>query len=150
MRNVFAPLRFSVKFARVAKHAELAVWRRREREARRVRQRPGVGAEMVFRRGIAFRADTMYFAEMTAVKRLDPGAAAPVTLVPNLPGGGHITRTLVIGPDNAMYVAVGSSCNVCDDAPPRAAVTRYSLKGWRWDDQTQAAQPRHAGEQQAE
>ena len=35
----------------------------------------------------------------------------------------------MIGPDNAMYVAVGSSCNVCDDAPPRAAVTRYDLDG---------------------
>ncbi|PYP34179.1 MAG: sorbosone dehydrogenase [Gemmatimonadetes bacterium] len=79
--------------------------------------------------GIAFRGDTMYFAEMTAVKRLDPGAAAPVTLVPSLPGGGHATRTLVIGPDNLMYVAVGSSCNLCSDALPRAAVTRYDLNG---------------------
>ncbi len=79
--------------------------------------------------GIAFRGDTMYFAEMTAVKRLDPGATQPVTLVSNLPSGGHVTRTLVMGPDNLMYVAVGSSCNVCDDAPPRAAVTRYNLDG---------------------
>jgi glucose/arabinose dehydrogenase len=79
--------------------------------------------------GLAFRGDTMYFAEMTAVKRLDPGAATPVTLVPNLPDGGHATRTLVIGPDNRMYLAVGSSCNVCDDTPPRAAVTRYDLDG---------------------
>jgi len=79
--------------------------------------------------GIAFRGDTMYFAELTAVKRLDPGSATPVTLVPNLPSGGHATRTLVIGPDKMMYVAVGSSCNVCDDAPPRAAVTRYNLNG---------------------
>src|SRR5438093_967827 len=29
----------------------------------------------------------------------------------------------------ALYVAVGSSCNVCNDAPPRAAVTRYNLDG---------------------
>ena len=79
--------------------------------------------------GLAFRGDTMYFAEMTAVKRLDPGATTPVTLVPNLPGGGHATRTLVIGPDNRMYLAVGSSCNVCNDTPPRAAVTRYDLDG---------------------
>src|SRR5213078_3419101 len=26
-------------------------------------------------------------------------------------------------------VAVGSSCNICDDTPPRAAVTRYNLDG---------------------
>ena len=80
--------------------------------------------------GIAFRGDTMYFAEMTAIKRLDPGASkTPVTLVDTLPNGGHSTRTLVMGPDNRMYVAAGSSCNVCTDAPPRAAVTRYNLDG---------------------
>ena len=79
--------------------------------------------------GLAFRGDTMYFAEETSVKRLDPGAARPVTLVSNLPGGGHSTRTIVIGPDNLLYVAVGSSCNVCDDPLPRAAVTRYHLDG---------------------
>src|SRR6058998_691278 len=79
--------------------------------------------------GITFRGDTMYFAEETAVKRLDPGAATPVTLVSDLPGGGHITRTIVFGPDNALYLAVGSSCNLCDDPLPRAAVTRYHLDG---------------------
>ena len=79
--------------------------------------------------GLAFRGDTMYFAEETAVKRLDPGAATPVTLVSDLPGGGHITRTIVFGPDNALYLAVGSSCNLCDDPLPRAAVTRYHLDG---------------------
>src|SRR2546422_3725908 len=57
--------------------------------------------------GIAFRGDTMYFAEQTAVKRLDPGATTAVTLVSGLPSGGHTTRTVVFGPDNLMYVAVG-------------------------------------------
>ncbi len=82
--------------------------------------------------GIAFRGDTMYFAEQTAVRRLDPGATTPVTLVPGLPSGGHGTRTLVIGPDNRIYVAAGSSCNVCVEAAGdsmRAAVTRFNLDG---------------------
>src|SRR5207247_2101823 len=65
--------------------------------------------------GLAFRGDTMYFAEETSVKRLDPEAAGPVTLVSNLPGGGHTTRTVVFGPDNLLYVAVGSSCNLGAD-----------------------------------
>src|SRR5438067_6610436 len=79
--------------------------------------------------GIAFRGDTMYFAEQTAVKRLDPGTTTPLTLVSGLPSGGHGTRTLVIGPDNFMYVAAGSSCNVCVEAAGdsmRAAVTRFN------------------------
>src|SRR5207302_2206157 len=82
--------------------------------------------------GLAFRRDTMYFSEQTSVKRLDPGAAAPVTLVSNLPSGGHITRTIAFGPDNLLYVAVGSSCNVCDELPSdsvRAAVTQFNLDG---------------------
>jgi glucose/arabinose dehydrogenase len=79
--------------------------------------------------GIAFRGDTLYFAEETAVKRLDPGATTPVAIVTGLPSGGHTTRTIGFGPDNLLYVAVGSSCNICDDAPPRAAVTRYALNG---------------------
>jgi len=81
--------------------------------------------------GIAFRGDTLYFAEQHAVQRLAPGSGAPVTLVQNVPGGGrHITRTLVFGPDNRMYLSVGSTCDVCDDSDPRlAAVTRYNLDG---------------------
>ena len=79
--------------------------------------------------GLAFRGDTMYFAEQTAVRRLDPGATTPVTLIPDIPTGGHVTRTLAFGPDDLLYVAIGSSCNVCDDAPPLAAVTRYNLDG---------------------
>src|SRR3989454_8043257 len=79
--------------------------------------------------GIAFRGDTLYFAQETAVKRLDPGATAPVTVVAGLPAGGHSTRTFAFGPDNLLYVAVGSSCNVCPDPLPPAAVTRYNLDG---------------------
>ena len=58
-----------------------------------------------------------------------PGVSTPVTLVSGLPSGGHSTRTVVFGPDNLMYVAVGSSCNLCNDPLPRAAVTRYNLDG---------------------
>ena len=80
--------------------------------------------------GLAFRRDAMYFAEQTTVKRLDPGAAAPVTLVSGLPSGGHSTRTIAFGPDNLLYVAVGSSCNLCVESNAlRAAVTRYNLDG---------------------
>jgi glucose/arabinose dehydrogenase len=79
--------------------------------------------------GIAFRGDTLYFSQETMVQRLDPGATTPVTIVTGLPPGGHSTRTFAFGPDNLLYVAVGSSCNICDDAAPRAAVTRYTLNG---------------------
>ena len=80
--------------------------------------------------GIAFRADTMYVAEESDVKRFDPAGAAPVTIVPNVPGGGHSTRTILFGPDGKLYLAVGSSCNLCDERDSlRAAVTQFNANG---------------------
>ena len=79
--------------------------------------------------GLAFRGDTLYFAETGAVRRLDPGAADPVLVVTLPDGGRHFSRTLLFGPDASMYVAIGSSCDVCDDAPDRAVVMRYGVDG---------------------
>ena len=83
--------------------------------------------------GLAFRGDTMYVGETNGVKRFDPGATNPVQIISGLPSGGnHWTRTVVIGPppDNHLYVAIGSSCNVCEESDPRrAAVVRYNLDG---------------------
>lgn len=81
--------------------------------------------------GIAFRGDTMYVGENTKVTRFAPGSTTGQVVVPNLPGGeGHSTRTVVFGPDGYMYVAVGSSCNICNESNPlRAAVTRFNADG---------------------
>ena len=80
--------------------------------------------------GIAFRGDTMFVAEERSVKRFDPGGAAPVTVVSNIPGGGHSTRTILFGPDGKLYLAVGSSCNLCnEDDSLRAAVSRFNVDG---------------------
>ena len=79
--------------------------------------------------GIAFRGDTMYVAAEQELVRFDPGARDPVTLM-RLPGGGHSTRTIVFGPDGKMYVAVGSSCNLCEERDSmRAAVTQFNPDG---------------------
>lgn len=57
-------------------------------------------------------------------------------LVDNLPsgnkltGGGHTTRTVVVGPDGKLYVSIGSSCNVCiENDDRRATIMRYNLDG---------------------
>ena len=79
--------------------------------------------------GIAFRGDTMYVAEESELVRFDPGARAPVTIM-RLPDDGHSTRTIVFGPDGKMYVAVGSSCNLCEERDSmRAAVTQFNPDG---------------------
>ncbi len=57
-------------------------------------------------------------------------------LIPELPhgatpeSGGHTTRTLKIGPDKKLYVAIGSSCNICEESNnKRASIIRYNLDG---------------------
>ena len=76
--------------------------------------------------GIAFRGDTMYVAGELELVRYDPGVREPKTLL-RLPRSGHSTRTIVFGPDGKLYVAVGSSCNVCDERDSmRAAVTQFN------------------------
>lgn len=41
-------------------------------------------------------------------------------------GGGHFTRTIELGPDDKIYVSIGSSCNVCNEKDPRRAAI-YSM-----------------------
>ncbi len=49
----------------------------------------------------------------------------------NLPGGGgHRSRTVHFGPDGMIYVAAGSSCNICvEEDPRRAAILRFNPDG---------------------
>ena len=84
--------------------------------------------------GIAFRGDTLYVAENKEVVRFAPGSAVKQVVVPDLPGGaGHWTRTIVFGPDNAMYLAIGSSCNICDETDTRrAAILRVEPGTGQW------------------
>ncbi len=45
-------------------------------------------------------------------------------------GGGHWTRSVLIGTDGAYYVSAGSSCNVCTETDPRrAAILRIDSTG---------------------
>ncbi|KXK27343.1 MAG: Quinoprotein glucose dehydrogenase B precursor [candidate division WS6 bacterium OLB20] len=42
----------------------------------------------------------------------------------------HATRTLVVGPDQKIYIAAGSGCDHClEEDPARAAIMRYNLDG---------------------
>ena len=86
--------------------------------------------------GLAFHGGYLYVANTDGVVRFpytpgDKKAGGPAEQVVSLPsGGGHSTRTVVFGPDNKMYVSVGSSCNVCEESnDKRAAVWVYDADG---------------------
>jgi glucose/arabinose dehydrogenase len=76
----------------------------------------------------------LYVGEMTQVSRFPYDPAGPVgdqeVVVADLPMGGHRTRTVAFGPDGKLYLAVGSSCNIClEQEPIRATVSRANPDG---------------------
>lgn len=84
--------------------------------------------------GIAFHDGDIYVAEVTSVSRYayqgGGKAGEREVVIPDLPGGGHATRTIAVGPDRKIYLTVGSSCNVCEENDQRrAAMTRYNIDG---------------------
>jgi glucose/arabinose dehydrogenase len=81
--------------------------------------------------GLAFRGGDLYVGETHQVVRLQgPGFDRREVIVPDLPTGGHWTREIAFGPDGMLYLSVGSSCNVCEEADPRrAAILRYRPDG---------------------
>lgn len=60
----------------------------------------------------------------------DRQATASAEKLIDLPEGGHWTRTATFGPDGRLYVAVGSTCNVCEETDARrAAIWVYDENG---------------------
>lgn len=85
---------------------------------------------------LAFYGDWVYVGETDRVSRFSApndalqaqGAKESVVDLPPL--GQHFTRTVGFGPDGKLYVAVGSDCNVCEEADARrAAISVYDADG---------------------
>ena len=76
----------------------------------------------------------LYVGEVHQVSRFPYDAAGEVgdqeVVIPDLPTEGHGTRTVAFGPDGMLYLAVGSSCNICDESENiRATVSRANPDG---------------------
>ncbi len=79
-------------------------------------------------------ATWLYVGEETQITRFPYGAGGEVgegeVVVPDLPTGGHATRTVAFGQDGKLYVGIGSSCNICAETDERrAAIMRYDADG---------------------
>ncbi len=86
---------------------------------------------------LAFYIDgSLYVAETSRVLRFSqPDDSGVYTqrevIIDGLPSGGHATRTLLFSPDGSkLYVAVGSSCNVCvEQDERRATIMQFNPDG---------------------
>lgn len=85
--------------------------------------------------GLAFHGGYLYVANTNGVIRVRLGsdgrlASGPESLNSYDGGGGHSSRSIAFGADSAMYVAIGSTCNLCiEKKPERATVMRYDADG---------------------
>src|SRR5213083_509209 len=86
--------------------------------------------------GLAFRRGYLYVAETGRIVRYQYHAGThtavePTIVVRGLPHGAHHwTRSITFGPDDKLYVGIGSSCDICQERDPRrAAIVRYNADG---------------------
>jgi Raf kinase inhibitor-like YbhB/YbcL family protein len=107
--------------------------------------------------GIAFSKGKVYVATVHEIFKADvqpDGTFGPLAMfIHDLPDAGqHNTRTVQIGPDDMMYISIGSTCNECNEPnPENATILRASLDGksrsifasglrdtvsWGWQPQT--------------
>jgi glucose/arabinose dehydrogenase len=105
-------------------------------EARRATAPVTVLKELDRPHGLAFRRGQLYVAETGRIVRYryDPRtftAVQPTIVVAALPHGAHHwTRSIAFGADDRLYVAIGSSCDICRESDPRrAAIVRYNADG---------------------
>lgn len=82
--------------------------------------------------GLAINDGHLFVAETGQVDQYDyqNGKASNSRVILDLPSDGrHFTRTIGIGPDGALYISVGSSCNICTEQDwRRQKILRYDLE----------------------
>lgn len=139
--NVFASGLKHPRMMDVASDGTVYVTRRDEGDVLALRDSDGDGRadeQRVFAsnltgvHGIALHAGSIYLASSSTVWRAALSGGAPAPIITGLPDGGqHPNRMVRIGPDGAMYVSVGSSCNDCaeENQLERATMIRYSIDG---------------------
>lgn len=83
--------------------------------------------------GLIFVGHDLLVANQNGVVKLTKKGdvwSTPQPFISNLASGGHSVKTIKLGPDNHLYINVGSSCNVCKETDPtRATILRYTLEG---------------------
>jgi glucose/arabinose dehydrogenase/sugar lactone lactonase YvrE len=85
--------------------------------------------------GITLHGGKMYLATIKEVYAADlrpeGSVSTPKAIITDLPDGGqHPNRTIGVGPDGMLYIAIGSTCNVCNEPnEEHATMLRAKLDG---------------------
>jgi len=87
--------------------------------------------------GVAIRNGALYVATKSKILRFDnieqhlDAPPAPVVVRDSLPNpnAGHTWKFIAFGPDNLLYMSVGSTCNVCLPPPMTATILRMKPDG---------------------
>jgi glucose/arabinose dehydrogenase len=89
-----------------------------------------VGDDLTLPNGLAFYEGTLYISGAQHIYRMD-GDFHVETLVDDLPwGAGFWTGGLTIGPDERIYVAIGATCDYCEQTDTtRSSIWSYALDG---------------------
>ena len=112
----------------VAENGDVYVTVREQDELVRLQDTDGDGkadkretvAELDQVHGISIHNGKMYLATVKELYQAqfvpDGGISEPELILDDLPDGGqHPNRTLAFGPDNKLYVSIGSTCNACEE-----------------------------------
>ena len=86
--------------------------------------------------GVAFRAGSLYVAEINRVLRYDQidqrleSPPEPIVVLDDLPSDRHHGWKFIrFGPDGKLYVPVGAPCNICEPELPYASIHRMNADG---------------------
>ncbi len=86
--------------------------------------------------GLAFQNGTLYIAEGTRISKLEKiednvdKPPKPVVIYSDfLNHQSHGWKFMALGPDNKLYVNVGSPCNICEPPPTNGQIRRINLDG---------------------
>ncbi len=86
--------------------------------------------------GITLHDNHLYLAstkELLRAPMLNGKPGKPEILIKDLPDGGqHPKRTMGFGPDKALYLSIGSTCNNCEESnPEHATMLRVDPQNWQ-------------------
>ena len=83
--------------------------------------------------GVVFVQNDLLIANQDSVVKLTQKNgvwSSPQPFISNLAYGHHTVKTIKLGPDNHLYINIGSSCNVCvEENATRATIQRYTVEG---------------------